>query len=90
MNIEIRVITNAKKKEIKREDSGWKVKLTSLPRGGKANEELIEYLASLFSVKKSEIKILRGKKDKQKLVFIPVDEETLNAFLKEKARVTTS
>lgn len=77
MNIEIKVITNAKKREILREGIGLKVRLMSLPVEGKANEELIRYLSEMFGVKKSEVKIIRGDKDKRKLISIPVDEAAI-------------
>ncbi len=79
MNIEIKVITNAKKREVIREGAGLKVKLTSLPLEGRANEELIEYLSAIFKIRKSEIKIVRGEKDRRKLVSIPVDEAAFNS-----------
>ena len=77
MNIEIRVVPNAKKREIVREGFTLKVKLISSPRDGKANEELIEFLSDTFRVKKSEIKIIRGEKDRRKVVFIPVDNNVI-------------
>ena len=80
MNIEIKVIPNAKKREISREGSTFKVKLKSVPRDGKANEELIEFLSDTFKVKRSEIKILRGEKDRRKVVFLPVDESVINSI----------
>ena len=80
MNIEIKVIPNAKKREISREGSGLKVKLTSVPRDGKANEELVEYLSEIFQVKKSGIKILRGEKDRRKVISIPVEESVMNSI----------
>jgi uncharacterized protein len=77
VNIEIKVITNAKKRDILREGTGLKVRLLSLPIEGKANEELIEYLSEIFNVKKSEIKIVRGDKDKRKLISMPVNETAI-------------
>jgi uncharacterized protein (TIGR00251 family) len=77
VNIEIKVITNAKKREILREGAGLKVRLMSLPVEGKANEELVRYLSEIFGVKKSEVKIVRGDKDKKKLISIPVDEAAI-------------
>jgi uncharacterized protein len=74
VNIEIKVITNAKKREVIREGAGLKVRLISLPVEGKANEELIGYLSEVFGVKKSEVKIVRGDKDKRKIISLPVDE----------------
>ncbi len=80
MNIEIKVIANAKKRELVREGSLFKVKLISMPRDGKANEELIEFLSDIFGVRKSEIKILRGEKDRHKVVYIPVDNNLINTI----------
>lgn len=81
MNIEIKVIPNAKKREISREGSGLKVKLTSAPRDNKANEELVEYLSGIFKIKKSEIKILRGEKDRRKVISMPIEESVINLFI---------
>jgi uncharacterized protein (TIGR00251 family) len=89
MNIDIKVITNAKKKEILKAGSELKIKLTSSPRDGRANEELIEYLSECFHVKKSDIKIIRGEKEKRKVIALPIDDETFRAFLSEKVKVTT-
>ncbi|MCX5808175.1 MAG: DUF167 domain-containing protein [Proteobacteria bacterium] len=76
----MKVIPNARKREIIREGSGLKVKLTSVPRDGKANEELVEYLSEIFKVKKSEIKILRGEKDRRKVISIPIEESVINSI----------
>jgi uncharacterized protein len=81
MNIEIKVVTNAKKRGIIREGVGLKVMLTSLPIEGRANEELVGYFSDLFSVKKREIKILKGEKTRRKLVSIPVDQETFDSIM---------
>ncbi len=79
MNVEIKVVTNAKKRGFIREGAGLKVMLTSLPIEGRANEELVGYLSDIFGVKKREIRILRGEKARRKLVSIPVDQETFNS-----------
>ena len=89
MNIDIKVITNAKKREITALGSVLKVKLTSLPRDGRANEELIEYLSEYFHIRKSEIRIIRGEKEKKKVVTLPIDNATFRAFLDERTKVAT-
>jgi len=83
MNVEVKVITRAKRKEIRPEGDGLRVKLISLPRDGKANEELTLYLAEFFGVKRSEITILKGEKDKRKIVSIPVDKGEFERRLAE-------
>ncbi len=77
MIIEVRVITNAKKKELKFEGDSLKVKITALPKEGRANTALIEYLAEFFGVKRSEVKIIKGEKEKRKLISLPLEEEQI-------------
>ena len=74
MNIDVKVVTRARKKEIKQEGGVLKVKLISLPRDGKANEELTEYLADFFDVRKADVTIVKGEKDKRKVVALAVSE----------------
>ncbi|OPX97713.1 MAG: hypothetical protein A4E62_01206 [Syntrophorhabdus sp. PtaU1.Bin002] len=81
MNVDVKVITNAKRREISLMGSGLKVKVTALPQDGKANEELIEFLADFFGLRKSEIRIVRGEKDKRKTLSIPIAEEDLKTRL---------
>ncbi len=69
--IEIRVVPNAKKNEIKEENQKLKVRLTAPPVDGKANKLLIELLSKYFGVKKSNIIIIKGEKSKNK--FIQID-----------------
>ena len=89
MNIDVKVITNAKKREIMAAGPALKIKLTSLPRDGRANEELIEYLSVFFHIRKSDIKIIRGAKERNKVVAISVDDVMFRACLREKAKVAT-
>ncbi len=47
---------------------GLKVRLTSPPVEGRANEELIEVLAKEFGISKRDVEIISGKKSKNKIV----------------------
>lgn len=51
-------------------DGTLKIKLTTPPVDGKANEEMIKLLAKHFKVSKSSIEILKGKTSKNKVVEI--------------------
>ena len=81
MNVDIRVTPGARRKEIKRDGQGLIIKLVSRPQEGKANRELVEYLAGIFSVRKSEVRIVSGEKGRKKVVYLPVDQDTFNALL---------
>jgi len=66
--MKVKVIANSSRQEVKEENGALKVHLKSLPRKGKANEELIEVLAEHFKVKKSQISILKGQRSNIKEV----------------------
>ncbi len=81
MKIDVKVITGAKKRELKLEGPLVKAKITAKPVKGKANEELIELLAETLKVKKRDIVIVAGQRDTRKTVSVPVDEKTLRRVL---------
>ena len=85
MNVEIKVIPNAKKRMITRTGAGITVRLTTVPLEGRANEELVRYLSDILKVRKSAIRILRGEKDRRKVLSIPIDEKELDLLLGEPA-----
>ena len=83
MNVDIRVVPGAKKQEIKRDGQSLKIKLVSRAQEGKANRELVDYLASIFSVRKSEVRIVSGERGRKKVVFLPVDPDRLDTIMRE-------
>ncbi|MFB0528009.1 MAG: DUF167 domain-containing protein [bacterium] len=66
----VKVIPNTRKNEIKKEGNCWKVHLTAPAEKGKANRLLIKLFSQEFKVKKNQIKIVRGEKARQKIVQI--------------------
>ena len=71
ITIKVRVEPKASKREI----SGiigdsLKIKVHSPPCGGAANEELRELLSERFSIRKTAIKIIKGRTSKDKIVEI--------------------
>jgi uncharacterized protein len=71
MIIRVRVIPNAKHNEVmNRVGSIVRVRIAAPAVEGKANDELIEFLAEFFSVPKSKVSILRGEKGKEKTIQI--------------------
>ena len=71
MKISVRVTPNAKKTELLGiEDGVYRIKLKSPPVDGKANQCLIEFLASHFKVRKSCVRIVSGDSSRQKIVEI--------------------
>ncbi len=58
----------------KKENNRYKVYLTRPAHNGLANKQLIELLAEHFSLKRYQIKILRGEKSKDKVIEIDVPD----------------
>jgi uncharacterized protein len=85
VNVEVKVIAGAKKREIRLEGTRLKVKLTSKPVHGRANEELIELFAETFPVKKREVRIIAGEKDTRKIISVPIDEDRFWQIIQQSA-----
>ena len=81
MNIEVKVIAGARKREMRLEGSLLRVKILSRPIKGKANEELIDYISDVFNVRRRDIAIVAGERETRKVISIPVDEDTLKRVL---------
>jgi uncharacterized protein (TIGR00251 family) len=47
-----------------------KIKITSPPVEGKANEECVRFLADLLGIRKSQVAIIAGHKSRQKTVAV--------------------
>ncbi len=52
------------------QDGAIKLKLTSPPVDGRANEECIEFLSDLLGVKKGQMDIISGQKSRNKIIRI--------------------
>jgi len=61
---------SSQQKVIKNSDNSLKVYLKAAPTDGKANKELKGVLADFYKVRKSVIKIIRGKASRDKVVEI--------------------
>lgn len=70
MLLNVKVIPNARRNEIKREGNCWKIHLRAPAEKGKANKLLIKLFSQEFKVKKNQIKIVQGGKSRCKIVQI--------------------
>jgi hypothetical protein len=81
-NLNVLVVPNASKSEIVGMHEGaLKIRLAAPPVDGKANEELIRFLAKIFDLAPSEISIDKGQSGKRKRVDIPLPDEDVKAVL---------
>lgn len=55
----------------------YKINIKAPPEDGKANQELIKFLAKEFKIKKSQITIVSGETARMKLVEIEKDDAKL-------------
>jgi len=70
MILNIRVIPKASKNLVKKETDCLKVYLTKPAQDNLANTQLVDLLSEYLSVKKYQIKIVKGHKSRDKLVEI--------------------
>ena len=71
LKIWVTVKPQAKREEVKKTAEGQFLVLLHAPaQEGRANQALIQLLASYFSVPKSSVKVIRGQTSRKKLVEI--------------------
>ena len=71
MKYTVKVIPKSSQTEIiEARDDFLKIKLKAVPEKGKANAELIKFLAKHFKTAKSNINIIKGKTGRNKLIEI--------------------
>jgi uncharacterized protein len=83
VNIEVKVIAGAKRRELRLDGSRLKAKLIAKPIQGRANEELIDLIADTFGIKRREVQIIAGERDTRKVVSIPVNEDRLRQIVEQ-------
>lgn len=66
----VKILPNASKNVIIRENDCIKLKITAQPVDGKANKALVEFLSKQFKVPKSYFEIIRGETSKEKVILI--------------------
>ncbi len=66
-NINLKVIPNSSKIELKEENNQLKLYLKSVPEKGKANSELIKFFKKEFNLK---VKIIKGEKNRNKVIEV--------------------
>ena len=60
-----------------------KISVVSVPEKGKANKELISWLAKRLKIAKSDIQLVSGEFDKYKKIQLGGDKDTLLMALKK-------
>jgi len=70
MKVQIRVVPKASKVRVCSFNQGLKVYLNSPAAQGRANKELIEVLSVYYNRKKYNISIIKGKKNRDKVVEV--------------------
>lgn len=70
MTIKVRVIPGSKKQQIMVFEQGLKVYLREPALEGRANKKLIEVLADYYNVRKYSITIVKGQKQRDKIIEI--------------------
>lgn len=75
MKYTIKVIPKSSRtKIIEIKDDFLKIKLKAVPKKGKANAELIKFLAKHFKIAKTNINIIKGETNRNKIIEISLKE----------------
>jgi uncharacterized protein (TIGR00251 family) len=70
MKIQVKVKPNSRTEEIRQEGDSFIIKVKEPPKEGKANQAVIKLLAVHFSVPQSQVRILSGFRNKNKVVEV--------------------
>ncbi len=74
--IRLKIIPNSSRNEAVWENGALKIKITAQPIENKANKALVEFLSKKLKTAKSNIKILKGELNKEKILLIHgIDEK---------------
>jgi len=70
MKIQVKVKPSSKTEEISREGDSFIVKVKEPPKEGKANQAVIKLLAEHFGVPQSQVRILSGFRNRNKVIEV--------------------
>ena len=71
VKIALRVHPGATRNEVVGIDNGvWRLKIAAVPKQGRANRELVDFLSKILATSKSRINIVKGRTARNKLVAI--------------------
>ena len=69
--VEVRVVPGAPRNQVAGIAEGvWRIKIAAPPEGGKANEELIGFLAETLAVPRRQVWLVRGHTARRKVLSI--------------------
>ncbi len=64
-------------------DEWLKINVISVPEKGKANQELIRFLAVKLRISKSDLQIISGELDRYKKILVQADKEQIQVLAEE-------
>jgi hypothetical protein len=70
MKIQVKVKPNSRTEELSQEGGSFIVKVKEPPKEGKANQAVIKLLAERFGVPQSQVRILSGLRNRNKVIEI--------------------
>jgi len=83
LTFSVRVVPRASKSELLRgEDGGFRLRITSPPVDGAANDEILRFLSKFLGVAKSSVTIVSGDKSRVKRIRISGADGEAHEMLK--------
>lgn len=71
VRLSVKVQPNASRNEVVGEHGGMlKVKIAAIPEGGRANTELVEFMAEVAGLRKADVELVGGPGSRQKVLLL--------------------
>ncbi len=86
MILHLKVKPNQRFNKIEKITEGWQIKLSAPPIDGKANENLIRFLAEIFELPKSAVILKKGINTKFKTIEIFANEDFILNVLENESK----
>ncbi len=86
MILHLKVKPNQRFNKIEKITEGWQIKLSAPPIDGKANENLIRFLAEIFELPKSAVILKKGINTKFKTIEIFANEDLILNVLENESK----
>ena len=78
MLIKVKIFVNAGKREIvQKSENAFEIKVKAKPEMGKANAEALKILSKFFKISESNIKLIKGRKTRNKIFNLTILENKI-------------
>lgn len=85
MLLYLTVKPNQRQNRIERLEGGWVVRIAAPATDGKANEEVVRFMAEILECPKSHVRLVKGHTARVKCLEIPMEKAAADVLLEKAA-----